>query len=152
MSSPRKQCRASTAAPAPAATTTPAAVLPSDLVLEIAARSDAATLVRCAACHTAVPSSGAPATPRARDSSLPASFSLAHPATPAAARLPSLARYDPVTSRGGLAVLLRHASDAATTAQVTVEARQDDPAFQLVGERGAEDDPMILIADLGQKI
>ncbi|CAN6374229.1 unnamed protein product [Urochloa humidicola] len=120
----------------------PPAVLPSDLVLEIVARSDAETLIRTAAPSSTPPSSGAPATtgpavpPRllgflqclhsqglSRDSSPPASFSLAHPATPAAARLsakhlaPShsggaaaadlLSRYDPVTSRGGLVVLCR---------------------------------------------
>ncbi|CAN6380686.1 unnamed protein product [Urochloa humidicola] len=141
--SPRKQCGAPTAAPA----------LPSDLVLEIVARSDAETLVRCAACckplrrdilsrafirRVCHGPGGAVVPPRllgflqslhspvlSRDSLPPASFSLAHPATPAAARLsekhltPSLSgglidRYDPVESRGGLVVLRRrrHATAA----------------------------------------
>uniref|UniRef100_K3ZP45 DUF7595 domain-containing protein n=1 Tax=Setaria italica TaxID=4555 RepID=K3ZP45_SETIT len=124
--------------------------LPSDLVLEIVARSDAATLVRCAACckplrrdilspafiRRVCRGPGAVVPPRllgflqslimpaaSQTSSPPASFSLAHPATPAAACLSEkhlapflpgagggglLARYDPVTSRGGLVVLRRH--------------------------------------------
>ncbi|OEL19661.1 hypothetical protein BAE44_0019317, partial [Dichanthelium oligosanthes] len=47
--SPGKRCCAFTSTPPPDATT-PARALPSDLVLDIVARSDAATLVRCAAC------------------------------------------------------------------------------------------------------
>uniref|UniRef100_K3ZMP2 F-box domain-containing protein n=1 Tax=Setaria italica TaxID=4555 RepID=K3ZMP2_SETIT len=53
MSSPRKRCRGAFTAspPPPEATTTPASApaLPSDLVLEVVARSDVATLLRCAA-------------------------------------------------------------------------------------------------------
>ncbi|CAL4995291.1 unnamed protein product [Urochloa decumbens] len=142
--SPRKRCRASSTA------------LPSDLVLEIVARSDAATLLRCAACckplrrdilspafiHRICHGPGAVVPPRllaflqsydiffhpAGDSPPPPlpPFVLAHPATPAAARLSDkhiapfvsrasaaggvgglLSLYDPVTSRGGLVVLRR---------------------------------------------
>ncbi|CAN6362373.1 unnamed protein product [Urochloa humidicola] len=149
--SPRKRCRASTAAPPAEATTTPAPALPPDLVLEVIARSDAATLVRCAACskplrrdilsrafirrvcHHHGPGGAAAVPPRllaflqsydkffglalslASPLLPPPPFSLAHPATPAAARLfvsragaaGLLARYEPVTSRGGLVVLRR---------------------------------------------
>ncbi|CAN6380695.1 unnamed protein product [Urochloa humidicola] len=156
-SSTRKRRHESTAVPPPEATTTPAAAaLPPDLVLEIAARSDAATIVRCAACCKPLrrgilspafirrvchgPGAAAAVPPRllgflqslhgsalSGDSSPLASFSLAHPATPAAALFsdkhlePSLpaaavllaAGYDPVASRGGLVVLRRRGHHAA---------------------------------------
>ncbi|CAN6374231.1 unnamed protein product [Urochloa humidicola] len=148
MSPLKRRRRASTAAAPPEeATTTPA--LPSDLVLEIAARSDAATLVRCAACCKPLrrdilnpsfirrvyhrPGASVPPrllaflqsyryhiTPSGSSPPLPP-FTLAHPATPAAAHLSDkhiapfvsraagslLANYEPVTSRGGLVVFRR---------------------------------------------
>jgi hypothetical protein len=118
-------------------------VFPSELVLEIVARSDVATLLRCAACckplrleilspafiwrvchgpAAVVPPRLLCLLPRAsRGSPPPPPFSLAHPATPAAAYLSErhlaqfvsrgaadlLARYEPVTSRRGLVVLRR---------------------------------------------
>ncbi|OEL21797.1 hypothetical protein BAE44_0017181 [Dichanthelium oligosanthes] len=130
----------------PEATATPARELPLDLLLEIVARSDAATLLPCAACCKALrrgtlspafirrvchrgPAGAAVVPPRLLRFlqsfySTPVSFSLAHPPTPAAARLsekhlaPSLLsrgaaaglleRFEPVTSRGGLVVLRLH--------------------------------------------
>ncbi|KAL6637498.1 hypothetical protein ACP70R_025070 [Stipagrostis hirtigluma subsp. patula] len=146
--SPLKRRRTLTVAPPPEATA-PALTLPHEIVLEIVARSDAATFVRCAAsckplrrdvlrpafirraCHG--PHGGVPprvvgflhAYDEARAAPPPAPFSLAHPATPAAASFaeelaPFVSRsaaaaaaggllgdYEPLTSRNGLVVLRR---------------------------------------------
>ncbi|CAO2143389.1 unnamed protein product [Urochloa humidicola] len=151
MSPLKRRRRASMAAPPPEeeATMTTRAALPPDLVLEIAARSDAATLIRCVACcklfrrdilnpffiRRVCHRPGASVPPRLlaflqsycyhftpSGSLLPLPpFTLAHPATPAAAHLSYkhippfvsraagdlLALYDPVTSRGGLVVFCR---------------------------------------------
>ncbi|KAJ1274311.1 hypothetical protein BS78_05G052500 [Paspalum vaginatum] len=158
MPSPRKRRRTSTAAPPPEATRPPAPTLPSDLLLEIVARSDAVTLVRCAACCKPLrrdilnpvfirrvchggPDGAAVVPPHlfgflripekvtvaAESRATPppsACFTLACPATPAAAHLApffsrggeaggllALARsYEFLTSRNGLAVLRRRYS------------------------------------------
>ncbi|KAJ1274466.1 hypothetical protein BS78_05G063600 [Paspalum vaginatum] len=131
--SPCKRRRTSTAAPPPEATLV-ARTLPSDLMLEIIARTDAATLVRCAACCKplrrdiltpdfirrvchAGPDGGAAVVParlfgylptrrkftkqaESQGAPPPAAFSLAHPATPAAADFAEK-HLVPVFSRGG---------------------------------------------------
>ncbi|KAL6641552.1 hypothetical protein ACP70R_019733 [Stipagrostis hirtigluma subsp. patula] len=115
-----------------------ASSLPAELLLEIVARSDAATFMRCAAaCKSLRRDVLSPAflrrVCRAPDGIFPArllgnldrAFSLVHPATPAAVSLasnhlaPSVSRvaaglleqYRPVTSRGGLVLLERRAID-----------------------------------------
>nr|TKV99458.1 hypothetical protein SEVIR_8G045000v2 [Setaria viridis] len=133
MSSPRKRCRGAFTAspPPPEATTTPASApaLPSDLVLEVVARSDVATLLRCAASckplrrdilnpafiRRVCRGPGAAVPPHllcflqspkwffslaVSRASPPTPFALAHPATPAAAYL-SEKHLAPFVSRGG---------------------------------------------------
>ncbi|KAL6641553.1 hypothetical protein ACP70R_019734 [Stipagrostis hirtigluma subsp. patula] len=116
-----------------------ASSLPAELLLEIVARSDAATFMRCAAaCKSFRRDILSPAfvrrVCRAPDGIFPArllgllgkTFSLVHPATPAAASFAGghlapfvsrvaaglLTEYRPVTSRGGLVLLERRAIDS----------------------------------------
>ncbi|KAL6641550.1 hypothetical protein ACP70R_019731 [Stipagrostis hirtigluma subsp. patula] len=116
----------------------PALALPAELLLEIVARSDAATFMRCTAAGKSLRRDVlSPAflrrVCRAPDGIFPArllghldkAFTLVHPATPAAVSLasnhlaPSVSRvaaglleqYKPVTSRGGLVLLERRAVD-----------------------------------------